>query len=70
MMISLLSSSAWENEMIEVIIKGRGITDFYLLGNSHQRRKQFRELQRDSRYKMVRFYKGKARCYLVRVGCE
>jgi hypothetical protein len=54
--------------MIEVIIKGRGIEDFYLLGNSHQRRKQFRRLQRDARYKMVRFCEGKARCYLKCVG--
>lgn len=54
--------------MITVIVKGRGITDFYLLGNSHQRRKQFRTLQRDTRYKEVRFYQGVARCYLKRVG--
>jgi hypothetical protein len=54
--------------MIEVIVKGRGIEDFCLLGNAHQRRKQFRALQRDVRYKMVRFYEAKARCYLKRVG--
>lgn len=43
---------------------------YTLTGNCHQRRKQVRVLQKDSKYHNISYFDAKAVCYLKRVGGE